>query len=80
MTILDLKPLLELYESAVLEIYALRATLAKLPGWDDDTVNVNKEKYRPIVSERCSVLYQLGNNPTGLNAALENILRARKPN
>jgi hypothetical protein len=80
MTILDLKPLLQQYEQMVLEIYALRATLAELPNWDDDTVNQNKEKYRQSVAEKFEVLYRLGDNPAQLNAVLEGILKSGKSN
>ena len=80
MTLADLTPLLQLYEMVVLENYALRATLENLPGWNDETVNTNKEKYRPIVSGQFAVLYQLGNNPIALNAALQDILKSKKLN
>ena len=79
MTTSPLLQIVELLEQLFVENYALRATLADLDGWDDSTVNTQKEKAQKIFAERFSVVYRLANNPVELNAALENILRGKKP-
>jgi hypothetical protein len=80
MTIEPLLPLLKLLEQLFVENYALRATLGDLDGWDDSTVDGHKEKAQQVFAQRFAAVYRLANNPVELNAALENILRAKKPN
>jgi len=80
MTLTPLEPLIKLLEELFVENYALRATLAPLGGWDDSTVDGHKEKGRKVFAAKFDAVYRLANNPVELNAALENILRAKKPN
>ena len=80
MTLAPLVPLVKILEELFLENYALRATLAPLEGWDDSTVNGHKEKARQIFHVQFAVVYQHADNPVRLHKALEDILRAKKPN
>jgi hypothetical protein len=80
MTIASLSPLLRVLEELFVENYALRATLEPLAGWDDSTVDGHKEKGRQVFAARFSVVFQHVDNPAKLNAVLESMLRAKKPN
>jgi len=80
MTIAPILPLLKLYEELFIENYALRATLAPFPDWDASTVDAHKEKARQIFGPQFAVVFQHANNPVKLNAMLQNMLKAKKPN
>jgi hypothetical protein len=80
MTIAPLLPLVKILEELLVENHALRATLGPLAGWDDSIVDGHKETARKVFGPRFAAVYQHADNPAKLNAALENILRAKKPN
>lgn len=80
MTIASLVPLVKILEDLIVENHALRATLSPLPNWDDSVVDAHKERARQVFAPKFAVVYQHANNPVKLNTALENILRAKKPN
>jgi hypothetical protein len=80
MTIASLLPFVKMLEELFVENYALRATLGGLSGWDDSTVDGHKKKARQVFAAKFAAVYQHADNPAKLNAALENILRAKKPN
>jgi hypothetical protein len=58
----------------------LCATLGSLDGWDDSTVDGHKKKARKVFAAKFAAVYQHADNPAKLNAVLENILQAKKPN
>jgi hypothetical protein len=55
--------LLDTLERLALENYALRETLQPLSGWDDETVNLNKEKHRARVHAWIEQFRKLASNP-----------------
>jgi|HubBroStandDraft_6_1064221.scaffolds.fasta_scaffold1526810_2 hypothetical protein len=80
MTIAPLLPLVKILEQLFVENYALRATLGPLAGWDDSTVDGHKKTARKVFGSQFAAVYRHADNPAKLQAALESILRAKKPN